>query len=101
LVVGIATALHTWLSWGAWQPRPIVSDEFSYVLQARIFASGHWVAPPPPSEQAFQQSHVIVTPVLASKYPPGHALLLALGSVVGAVWLVPVILTGGVTGCGW
>jgi hypothetical protein len=71
VLVGIATALHTYFSWGAWQPRPVVSDEFSYVLQAKIFASGHWVAPAPPSEAAFQQSHVIVSPVLASKYPPG------------------------------
>ena len=94
ILVGIATALHTYFSWGAWQPRPVVSDEFSYVLQARIFASGHWVAPPPPSEPAFQQSHVIVRPVLASKYPPGHALLLAIGSLMRAVWVIPLALTG-------
>src|SRR3569833_538892 len=93
ILVGIATALHTYLTWGAWQPRPVVSDEFSYVLQAKIFASGRWVAPPPPSEPAFQQSHVIVRPVLASKYPPGHALLLAIGAMMGVVWLIPLVLT--------
>lgn len=65
-----------------------------HLLQARIFASAHWVAPPPPSEPACQQLHVVVTPVLASKYPPGHALLLAVGAVAGVVWLVPILLTG-------
>src|SRR6201995_3116655 len=94
VLVGIVTALHTWWTWGAWQPRPVLSDEFSYVVQAKIFASGHWTAPPPPSEMAFQQSHVLVTPVLASKYPPGHALLLAAGVLVGVIWLVPIVLAG-------
>jgi hypothetical protein len=94
VIVGLLTALHTWITWGAWQPRPIVSDEVSYVLQARIFASGHWVAPSPPSEPAFQQLHVVVSPVLASKYPPGHPLLLAVGAVAGVVWLVPIVLAG-------
>lgn len=92
IIVGLVAAAHTWFTWGAWQPRPVVSDEFSYVLQAKIFASGHWVAAPPPSEPAFQQSHVIVTPVLASKYPPGHALVLAVGALAGVVWLIPVVL---------
>ena len=94
VIVGILTALHTWIAWGAWQPRPVVSDELSYVLQARIFASGHWVAPSPPSEPAFQQLHVVVSPVLASKYPPGHPLLLAIGAVAGVVWLIPILLAG-------
>jgi hypothetical protein len=94
VIIGLATALLTWYTWGAWRPLPVVQDEFSYVLQARIFGAGHWVAPPPPSEAAFQQPHVVVTPHLASKYPPGHALLLAPGAIVGAVWLVPVILAG-------
>jgi hypothetical protein len=94
VMVGILTALHTWVTWGSLQPRPVVSDEISYLLQARIFASGHWVAPSPPSEPAFQQLHVIVSPVLASKYPPGHSLLLAVGALVNAPWLVPVVLAG-------
>src|SRR3954465_8892188 len=94
VVVGILTALHTWFTWGSWQPRPVVSDELSYVLQARIFASGHWVAPAPPSEAGFQQLHVLVSPVLASKYPPGHPLLLAIGAIAGAVWLIPLLLAG-------
>jgi len=94
LLVGLATALITWYSWGAWQPPAVVPDEYSYILQAKIFASGHWVAPSPPSEAAFQQSHVLVTPHLASKYPPGHAVLLAVGAIVDAVWLVPIVLAG-------
>ncbi len=66
----------------------------SYVLQSRIFASGHWAAPSPPIPEFFQQAHVLTTPAVASKYPPGHALTMALGALVGAPALVPLLLTG-------
>lgn len=95
-VIGFGTALLIWFAWGAWRPIPVVQDEYSYVLQARIFASGHWTAPPPPVPSAFQQPHVLSTPRVASKYPPGHALALALGALLGAPWLAVLVL-GGIT----
>lgn len=94
IIVAIVTAAAVWWAWGALQPLPVVQDEYSYVLQSRIFAHGHWTLPPPPVPSSFQQPHVLNTPRVASKYPPGHAFLLTPGAVVGAPWLVPLILAG-------
>ena len=97
LVAGVVSGLVVWIVWGALAPIPLIHDEFSYVLQARIFAGGHWTAPAPPIPEFFEQPHVLVSPAVASKYPPGHALLLALGALVGAPWIV-VILLSAITG---
>lgn len=94
LIAGLISALVMWFTWGSLNPQPIVEDEVSYVLQSRIFASGHWTAPSPPAPDFFQQPHILTVPVVASKYPPGHALLMSLGSLVGAPALVPLLLTG-------
>jgi hypothetical protein len=53
------------------------------VLQAHLFSHLRWTAPAPPMPEFFAQPHVLVDPVVASKYPPGHSLLLALGDLVG------------------
>jgi len=89
----LLSALTTWFVWAAIDPLPLVEDEYSYVLQSRIFASGHWTAPTPPAPDFFQQAHVLTIPAVASKYFPGHALLLALGALVDAPALVPLFLT--------
>lgn len=80
--------------WGGLDVVPIVHDEASYVLQARIFATGRWAVPGPPLPEFFEQFHVLVDPVLAPKYPPGHALLLVPGIWLGLPGLVPVLLLG-------
>ena len=93
LIAGLVSALVMWFAWGSLSPRPIVEDEVSYVLQSRIFASGHWAVPSPPAPEFFHQSQMITVPAVASKFPPGHALLMSLGSLVGAPALVPLLLT--------
>jgi hypothetical protein len=97
LAIGVATALAVAWVWGSSAPIPILNDEASYLLQSQIFATGRWVAPGRPLPEFFEQLHVFVTPVLASKYPPGHAIFLALGTVVGRPALVPIAI-GGVCG---
>lgn len=94
ILVGLVSALVIWIAWGAFNPRPLVEDEVAYVLQSRIFASGHWSAPSPPLPEFFQQGQILTTPAVASKYPPGHSLLMSLGTLVGAPALVPLLLTG-------
>ena len=71
---------------------PLDHDEVAYLMQAELFAHGRWAAPAPPLPDFFGQAHVLVTPVLASKYPPGHSLLLALGALVGMPALVVFLL---------
>jgi hypothetical protein len=94
LAVGLISPLVIWWVWGQTQPIPVIHDEASYLLQADIFASGRWTAPSPPIPEFFEQPHVQVVPAVASKYPPGHAMLLTPGALVGFPALVPLLLTG-------
>jgi hypothetical protein len=87
-VVGLASATIICWIWGGVRPPGIFHDELSYLFQARLFASGRWFAPSPPMADMFAQPHLLVSPVMASKYPPGHALLLAIGQSVGMPALV-------------
>src|SRR5689334_10665274 len=79
VIVGLLWAVLPFVVWRAATPMPLDHDEASYLLQAQIFAMGRWASPAPPMPAFFGQAHVLTTPVLASKYFPGHALLLTLG----------------------
>ena len=94
VAVALISIAVVWFTWDAVAPLPKVHDENSYLLQADIFASLRWTAPSPPIPDFFEQPHVQVVPAVASKYPPGHALILALGSLAGFHALVPLLLTG-------
>lgn len=88
------SAIAAWV-WGWRNPPPIVADEGAYLLQARIFAGFRWTAPARPWPGFFEQMQVFTTPVLASKYPPGHSILLVPGIWLHWPALVPLLLTGG------
>ena len=92
-IAALLALLVVWTVWDIRESSAVEHDQASYVLQAEIFASGRWTAPPPPLPVFFEEPHVQVAPRLASKYPPGHALLLALGTLVGAPWLIPLLLS--------
>jgi len=83
LVLGLVFAAAVWWTWGQVHPAGLLHDELAYVLQARLFSHLRWTAAAPPMPEFFAQPHVLNDPVIASKYPPGHSLLLALGDVVG------------------
>jgi hypothetical protein len=96
--VGLVTLVTVWFVWGQVRPLPAVHDEWAYVLQCEIFATGRWSAPSPPVPEFFEQFWVFVEPVVASKYWPGHSLLMTPGCVLGMPHLVPLLLsalTGG------
>ena len=86
-----ATFLALWYTWASWNPQPVVHDEMAYVLQAQIFARGAWGLPSPPLPAFWQQPHVLVEPVLTSKYFPGHSLLMTPGVWLGWPALVPLL----------
>jgi len=78
---------------------PHVPDEISYLFQSKIFAAGHLTAPPPKVVESFQLGNppliVINDGKWASLYPFAHPLVLAVGQVLGAVWLIPPLLGAG------
>ena len=94
IAAGILAASITLWQWGGFHATPVVYDESAYLLQAELLASGHWSRPSPPLFAAFTQPAVLVTPVLAPKMPPGHALLLAPGVLLHLPGLVPILLVG-------
>lgn len=93
-VVFLLTAGCVAWIWGSLHEPAFVHDEAAYLLQADIFSSFRLSADPPPLPEFFEQYHVLLTPRLAPKYPPGHALLLVPGVWLGWPGLVPVLLHG-------
>ena len=79
--LGVATGVLVAYVWGGFRQLPVIHDEAAYLLQAQIFATGHWTAPSPPLPEFFEQLYVFNTPVVASKYWPAHSLLMAPGAM--------------------
>lgn len=94
VLAGIFAALLVAWQWGGLRAPPVVHDEAAYLLQAELFAEGRWAVPSPPAFEAFTQPAVLVTPVLAPKMPPGHALALVPGVMLHLPGLMPVLLFG-------
>ena len=67
---------------------PFSGDEYSYFLQAELFARGVLHAPTPVHPELLRVDHVLLTPWVCSKYPPGTSALLAIGVRLGVPWLV-------------
>jgi hypothetical protein len=97
-LVFAVTAGVLWYAWGQWTPVPIVHDELAYVLQAKIFARARWALSSPAMPLFFEQPYILVEPALASKYFPGHSLLLTIGALLGWMPLMPLVLQG-IAGC--
>lgn len=93
-LVACATLALTIIVWGGVNAHPVIHDELAYELQCRIFATGSWTAPPPAARQFFTQMYVLDEPRVASKYWPGHSLILTPGCIVGWPNLMPLLLAG-------
>jgi Dolichyl-phosphate-mannose-protein mannosyltransferase len=73
---------------------PIIQDEYAYLLQAQLFASGRWVAAARPLPYVFCEILTLVTPVAAGKYTPGMPLVLVPGVWLGTPSVMPLVLAG-------
>lgn len=94
VVAGVVAAVLVWVTWGAVRFLPLMHDEWAYWTQAYQYAALQWTSPAPAVPEAFEQLYVLVDPVFASKYWPGHALALAAGFAIGLPALMPLLLTG-------
>jgi len=93
-VAGIVTLVVVRIVWGSFHEPGVAHDERAYLLQAEIFAGGHWAAPAPPIAAFFEQMHVFIAPAVFAKYPPAHALTLVPGIWLGLPGLMPAVMTG-------
>ena len=68
---------------------PHLADEVAYLFQAQTYAAGHLTLPAPVLSDSFFLPFVLVRNGLwFSKYPPGYPMVLALGALAHASWLV-------------
>lgn len=74
----------------------LLTTAFVFDGRPRLLAAGLLTAPAPPGEGFFAVQQMIVDANgWYSQYPPGHSLLLAAGVVLGAAWVIPVLLSLG------
>jgi hypothetical protein len=93
LTSGVVLAVTNLISWRVFQHIPHVTDSIVQVFQGRIFASGRITLPSRVDEYFFGFFYFINDGAkMYAEYPFGHSLLLALGSLAHAEWLVNPLL---------
>lgn len=94
LALGLAAGA-LWVMRSVFASNPQIIDEIAQLFQARIFAAGRLGAPIPRPPEAFWISETGFSHVgWVSQYPPVQPILLALGLVLHAPWLVNPVLGG-------
>ncbi len=74
---------------------PKFHDEYMYLLQARMLASGRLWLPAHELAPFFESFHILVEPVYAATYFPGAAMLYVPGVWLGApYWVTSAIISG-------
>jgi len=90
---GVVLVFTNLISWFVFQHVPHVQDTVDQVFQCRIFASGHITLPVRFDDYFFSYLQIINDGTkMYAQYPFGHSLLLALGSLIHAEWLVNPLL---------
>jgi hypothetical protein len=88
-------ALAALLSFFVYERHPHVPDEVAYLYHARFLAAGVLTAAAPPVPEAFETYLMQIDGGVWYPAPPvGWPLVLSLGVLVGAAWLVNPLLAG-------
>ena len=89
LVVGVGLVAGLYVADVVLQRMPHVQDSVAYLFQAKTYALGRLWVPVPPHSEFFTHEFIVVHDGRwFSKYPPGWPMLLALGVLAGAPWVV-------------
>jgi len=92
VLLGVGIALYCYAG------RGFTGDEMAMAWHARMLVSGHLAIPMPPHGEFFNTVSVLERGGRwFSQYPIGGPALLAVGLLVGAVWLVNPLLLGAAT----
>jgi hypothetical protein len=93
LCSGWVLAAANLISWRIFQHIPHVEDSIDQVFQGRIFASGRITLPVGLNDYFFSFTQIINDGTkMYAQYPFGHSLLLALGTLIHAEWLINPLL---------
>lgn len=89
LIAVAAGVLYVVIAWTVFSGRPLLIDEIVQVLQARWYADGRLSVPTPEPREFFSILHLVdLGDRSFAQFPAGGPAMLALGSLVGAEWLV-------------
>ncbi len=88
------TAASAFLAWYAYGFAPSTADEIAQLWHARILLHGHLALPADPNFEFFAVDNVIDWGAWYSQYPIGGPLVLALGYLLHARWLLDPVLGG-------
>jgi hypothetical protein len=82
-------------AWLVLDARPLLIDEIVQVWQARMYASGSLSIPTDSARAFWSVLHVVdIGDRAYGQFPPGWPAMLALGSLVGAEWLIGPVCGG-------
>ncbi len=90
LVIALAIfAITIWLAVDVLERVPHVQDSITFLFQSQTLAGGALWAPPPAEPEAFKQEFLTVwDQKWFGQYPPGYPMVLAVGVLSGAPWLI-------------
>ena len=96
-IVGVvSTMVYATLAHVVFDARPLLVDEIFQVFQARVFADGDLTRPVAEHPEFFSGMHLVEAEGRAfAHFPPGHSVMLAVGELLGAPWII-VPLAGGI-----
>lgn len=90
-----ALTLYAIIAQRVFSGRPLLIDEIVQVWQARQYAAGALAVPTAPLPEFFSILHLVDLGALTySQFPAGGPAMLALGTLVGAEWLVGPVAGG-------